>query len=59
MLELFLITLFIGFLVYYFIRHPLKSMKRIAQVIGLTVLGIMAMGVGIVFIFGFLTLLNG
>ena len=59
MLELFLITLFIGFLVYYFIRHPLRSMKRIGQVIGLLVLGVTAMGVFLVFSFGMLTLLNG
>ena len=59
MLELFLITLLIGFLVYYFIRHPLRSMKRIGQVIGLLVLGVTAMGVFLVFSFGMLTLLNG
>ena len=59
MIELFLIILFIGFLVYYFIRHPLKSMKRIGQVIGLFVLGLTSMGVFLVFSFGLLTLLNG
>ena len=59
MLELFIITLLIGFLVYYFIRHPLRSMKRIGQVIGLLVLGVTAMGVFLVFSFGMLTLLNG
>ena len=59
MLELFIITLLIGFLVYYFIRHPLRSMKRIGQVMGLLVLGVTAMGVFLVFSFGMLTLLNG
>ena len=59
MLTLFLVTLLIGFLVYYFIRHPLRSMKRIGQVIGLFVLGIVAIGVFLVFSFGLLTLLNG
>jgi hypothetical protein len=58
-LELFIITLLIGFLVYYFIRHPLRSMKRIGQVVGLLVLGVTAMGVFLVFSFGMLTLLNG
>ena len=59
MIELLIVVFLAGFLTYYLIRHPLRSMKRIGQVIGLLVLGVTAMGVFLVFSFGMLTLLNG
>ena len=48
MIELLIITFVVGFIVYYMIRHPLRSMKRIGQGMGLFVLGILGMGAFIV-----------
>ena len=57
MIELLIIVFLAGFLTYYLIRHPLRSMKRVGQGMGLFVLGILSLGVILVFIFGLLTLL--
>ena len=57
MIELLIVVFLAGFLTYYLIRHPLRSMKRIGQGIGLFVLGILGLCVILVFIFGLLTLL--
>ena len=59
MIELLIVVFIAGFLTYYLIRHPLRSMKRIGQGMGLFVLGILGMSAFLVFAFGALTLLNG
>ena len=43
MIELLIIVLVVGFIVYYMIRHPLRSMKRIGQGVGLIALGILGL----------------
>ena len=40
MLTAFFIIMVTGFLVYYIIRHPIKSAKTIGAVLGLFVLGL-------------------
>jgi hypothetical protein len=40
MLELFILVLVVGFVLYYLIRHPLKSLKYAGAGLGLMVLGI-------------------
>ena len=59
MIELLIVTFVVGFLVYYMVRHPLRSMKRIGQGLGLFLLGILGMSAFLVFAFGALSLLNG
>ena len=59
MIELLIVTFIVGFLVYYMVRHPLRSMKRIGQGLGLFLLGILGMSAFLVFAFGALSLLNG
>ena len=59
MIELLIVVFIAGFLTYYLIRHPLRSMKRIGQGIGLFVLGILGLGAFMVFAYGALSLLNG
>ena len=57
MIEILIVVFVVGFIVYYLIRHPLKSMKRIGQGMGLFVLGILGLGLFLVFSFGLLSLL--
>ena len=57
MIEILIIVFVVGFIVYYMIRHPLRSMKRIGQGVGLFTLGILGLGLFLVFSFGLLTLL--
>ena len=57
MIELLIVVFLAGFLTYYLIRHPLRSMKRIGQGMGLFVLGILGLGLFLVFSFGLLSLL--
>ena len=59
MIEFLIVVFVVGFIIYYMIRHPLRSMKRIGQGMGLFVLGILGMSAFLVFAFGALTLLNG
>ena len=59
MIELLIIVFVVGFIIYYLIRHPLRSIKRIGQVMGLFVLGILGLGAFMVFAYGALSLLNG
>ena len=59
MIEFLIIVFIVGFIIYYLIRHPLRSMKRIGQVMGLFVLGILGLGAFMVFAYGALSLLNG
>jgi len=44
MIELLIVVFLAGFLTYYLIRHPLRSMKRIGQGLGLFTLGILGLG---------------
>jgi len=55
MIEGLLIILLIGFLVYFAIRHPIKSVKTLGVVVGLFVLGLItisliAIAVGVLII---------
>ena len=44
MIELLIVVFLAGFLTYYLIRHPLRSMKRVGQGLGLFALGILGLG---------------
>ena len=59
MIELLIVVFVVGFIIYYMIRHPLRSIKRIGQGMGLFVLGILGLTGFIVLAFGALTLLKG
>ena len=59
MIELLIIVFVVGLIIYYMIRHPLRSIKRIGQGMGLFVLGILGLTGFIVLAFGALTLLKG
>ena len=59
MIELLIIVFVVGFIIYYMVRHPLRSIKRIGQGMGLFVLGILGLTGFIVLAFGALTLLKG
>ena len=59
MIELLIIVFAVGFIIYYMVRHPLRSIKRIGQGMGLFVLGILGLTGVIVLAFGALTLLKG
>ena len=59
MIELLIIVFAVGFIIYYMVRHPLRSIKRIGQGMGLFVLGILGLTGIIVLAFGALTLLKG
>ena len=59
MIELLIIVFAGGFIIYYMVRHPLRSIKRIGQGMGLFVLGILGLTGVIVLAFGALTLLKG
>ena len=59
MIEILIIVFVVGFIIYYMIRHPLRSIKRIGQGMGLFVLGILGLTGFIVLAFGALTLLKG
>ena len=59
MIELLIIVFVVGFIIYYMVRHPLWSIKRIGQGMGLFVLGILGLTGVIVLAFGALTLLKG
>ena len=48
MLEFFIIILLTGFIIYYLMRHPLRSLKYIGVGIGLMVLGIAGITAAIV-----------
>jgi len=58
-IELLIIVFVVGFIIYYMVRHPLRSIKRIGQGMGLFVLGILGLTGVIVLAFGALTLLKG
>jgi len=58
-IELLIIVFAVGFIIYYMVRHPLRSIKRIGQGMGLFVLGILGLTGVIVLAFGALTLLKG
>ena len=59
MIEILIIVFVVGFIIYYMVRHPLRSIKRIGQGMGLFVLGILGLTGVIVLAFGALTLLKG
>lgn len=59
MIEILIVIFVVGFILYYMIRHPLRSMKRIGQGFGLFALGILGLTGFLVLAFGALTLLNG
>ena len=59
MIDLLIIVFGGGFIIYYMVRHPLRSIKRIGQGMGLFVLGILGLTGFIVLAFGALTLLKG
>ena len=59
MIEILIIVFVVGFIIYYMIRHPLRSIKRIGQGLGLFALGILGLTGFIVLAFGALTLLKG
>ena len=40
MLEFFIVILLTGFVIYYLMRHPLRSLKYVGVGIGLMILGI-------------------
>ena len=48
MIELVIVVFIVGFVVFYLLRHPLRSIKIIAGTIGLFALGILGM-VGFLF----------
>ena len=53
MLELLLILLVVGFIIYYLIRHPIKTFKYLFAFLGLIILGaigVMAFGMGVAYI---------
>jgi hypothetical protein len=53
MIEAFIVVLAVGFVVYYLIRHPLKSIKIIAGGVALMLLGLVAISAvtfGVVFL---------
>jgi len=58
-IELLIIVFVVGFIIYYMVRHPLRSIKRIGQGMGIFVLGILGLTGVIVLAFGALTLLKG
>ena len=57
MIEVLIVIMVVGFLTYYLIRHPIKSLKITGKILAIFLLGILAIIVFIVFIFGALTLL--
>ena len=59
MIEFLIIVFVVGFIIYYMIRHPLRSMKRIGQGLALFTLGILGLTGFIVLAYGALTLLSG
>ena len=58
MIELFIILLATGFVVYYLVRHPIKSTKFIFSIMGLLILGVIGILLFIVFVTGVLTILG-
>ena len=43
MIELIIVVFVVGFVVYYLVRHPIRTIKIIVGTIGLFVLGILGM----------------
>ena len=41
MLEAFIVVFAVGFGIYYMLRHPLKSIRRILQALGIFTLGVL------------------
>ena len=53
MLELLLILLGVGFVIYFLLRHPIKTIKYLFAFLGLIILGaigVMAFGMGVAYI---------
>ena len=57
MIELIIIIFIVGFVVFYLIRHPIRSIKIIGGTLGLFALGILGMLGFVVLMYGLLTLL--
>ncbi len=56
MIEALIVIFAVGFVIYYMIRHPLRSVKRILQGLAIFALGVLGIGLFIALIFGGLTL---
>ena len=53
MLTLLIILLVVGFILYYLVRHPIKTFKYLFAFLGLIILGaigVMAFGYGVVYL---------
>ena len=58
MIELIIVVFIVGFVVFYLIRHPIRSIKIIGGTIGLFALGILGMLGFVVLMYGLLTMLG-
>ena len=58
MIEALLVLLATGFVIYYLVRHPIKSMKFTFSIMGLLILGVIGILLFIVFVTGVLTILG-
>ena len=45
MLEALIVIMVVGFVIYYMIRHPLRSVKRILQCLAIFALGVLGIGI--------------
>ena len=50
MLEAFIVIFAVGFVIYYMIRHPLTTIKRLVQALGIFLLGLLGIGIFITLI---------
>ena len=55
MIELLLILLATGFVVYYLVRHPIKSFKFTISIIGLLILGVLGISLFLFLVLGVFT----
>jgi len=58
MIEVLIVIMVVGFLAYYLIRHPIKSLKITGKILVIFLLGVVTLTLIIVLLFGGLTLLN-
>ena len=55
MIEALLVLLATGFVLYYLVRHPIKSIKFTFQIIGLLILGVLGISLFLFLVLGVLT----
>ena len=55
MIEALLVLLATGFVLYYLVRHPIKSFKFTFKIIGLLILGVLGISLFLFLVLGVLT----